>query len=689
MTRMLYRSAAMATMAVLTTAAGMADTLYLRAGEQEPGRLVAITKNEVRFEGTGGVRTWRKADVLKIQLQRARTFDDVQTAAAIADPDLRACLDGQPGPADFPSAASVTLLYRHTYDLTQPAVLTNTVRRITKVMQQRGEEAATASVFYFEDTDAPNIDYALTVTEDGRVLHLSDDAIKNESLFASFPDYRRLARFRFACKEPRPGSVFDVQHTVARKRGDPLEPFYADVVFRAEQPILRQEVVVLVREGDESRVASELSGPAVVASKREVADGVVRLTWTLSQPQQGVIPEPLMPPVEAFAPRLTLGESASWEEVGQGYGGALTALPALPAELIEKAIALDAEGGPRAIHDFIARTVRTAPVPHGAYRPLPHAAGDTYQRGVANELDKNYLYYKMLEAANVPCSFALVRGRDRGPLPEGVAALRGFDRSAVYVKAGGRYEVTESDVLPFGAMPDGMYEAPALSVDAKGSMLTATQAARPEDELAAAQFDATLDEAGNLALRLTYSGSANMGAWMRSLKNMDAEKLRNTMQQIANRVHPAAKLIDYTTSDLAALDTPALVTLQCTIPGYAVRAGDDLMLFTLPALAYDASEVGRPVRGQDLFWDHVVCEEKQGTIRIPSGYRVYSIPDKAHFDSPVAAYDASVSVEDGTVRFSDQYALRVQDAPADAYGEYKACKELRAGIPRQRVILTR
>jgi len=35
------------------------------------------------------------------------------------------------------------------------------------------------------------------------------------------------------------------------------------------------------------------------------------------------------------------------------------------------------------------------------------------------------------------------------------------------------------------------------------------------------------------------------------------------------------------------------------------------------------------------------------------------------------------------------YELKVQDAPPEAYGEYKACKELRADIPRQRVILTR
>jgi len=689
MTRHLRCFTAMAAVAVLTASGTVADTLYLRAGEQEPGRLLAITGKEVRFEGPNGVKTWRKADVLRIQLQRARTFDDVQAADQITEPDLRTCLDKQPGAADFPSAGFVTLLRRQVYDLTQPGVVVDTVRAITKVLQQRGEDVATTSVWYFEDTDTPTIDFALTVTADGRVLHLSDDALKNESIYAQFPDYRRLARFRFACKEPRPGSVLDVQYTVIRKLDAPIEPFYGEEVFRDDQPILRQEVVVLVPEAAESRVTSELGGPDVIEARRQVDNGVVRLTWVLTQPQLGILPEPLMPPKEEFAPRLVLGESASREDIARAYAAALAALPDLPRELAEKAIALDTEGGPQAIHDFIARTVRIAPVPHQAYRAVPHPAGETSHRGMANELDKNYLYFKMLEAAGIPCAFALVRGRGQGPLADSVPSLQAFNRSAVYLKAEDRFETAAGDLLPFGALPGGMHNAPALVVDAAGGALTTTQQPSPEEELNATQFEAVLDVDGNLALNLTYTGTANMGVWMRDLKDADAQRLRNTFQQIAGYVHPAARLVDYTTTDLADLAVTPVITLQCSIPGYAVKAGDDLILFNLPAVDYTAGEVGRPTREHDLFWEHVERETKEGAIRIPAGYEVYSMPESVDFDSPTASYNASLALSEGSIAFGDRYELKVQDAPPEAYGEYKACRELRANIPRQRVILTR
>ena len=198
MARRSIRFALLTVFGALLCARALTDTIYLREGEEEGGRLLAMTAGAVRFEGRHGVKILDKTDVVKIQLQRARQFDEVQTADQITDPDLKACIESQPSPADYPAAGSVTLLERQVYDLTEAGLVKDTVRRIVKVMQQRGEDVATTSMWYFEDTDTPHVDFALTVTPDGRVLHLSDAALKNESIYASLPDYRRLARFRFA-----------------------------------------------------------------------------------------------------------------------------------------------------------------------------------------------------------------------------------------------------------------------------------------------------------------------------------------------------------------------------------------------------------------------------------------------------------------------------------------------------------
>jgi len=404
------------------------------------------------------------------------------------------------------------------------------VRMITKVLRQRGEDVATTNIWYFEDTDVPRIDFALTVTPDGRVLHLSDAALKNESIYARFPDYRRLARFRFACKEPRPGSILDVQYTVTRKRGGPLEPFYAEELFRLGQPILAKEVVVLVPQADASRIAAELTGPDVVKVTSEMNGGMVRLAWRLAEPQRGIVPEPLMPPKEEFVPMLVIGEAATWEAIAQAYAEALAELHTLPQDLAEKAVSLDTENGPEAVHNFIARAVRTAPVPHLNYRILPHLPEESFRRSLANELDKNFLYFKMLEAAGIPCAFALVRGRNQGSLVDAVPSLHAFNRSAVYLKKDGRFATVASDVLPFGALPGAMHSAPALIIEAGAGTLTTTQQPRPEDELDATRFEAVLDANGALVLEVTYSGTANVGVWMRNLKDADEQELRNILR---------------------------------------------------------------------------------------------------------------------------------------------------------------
>ena len=250
MTRMRY-AIPLILAAVMMASAG-ADTLYLRDGEQHPGRLEKMTEDTVWFESPEGVLEYPKSDVLKIQLQQARQYDEVETVDQITDPDLLACLESLPGREQFPAAGYVTLLHRQTIDLREEGVMKETVRHIALILQQRGEDVATANVWYFEDTDEPRVDFALTVTPEGNVLHLSDAALKSESIYSRLPEYQRLARLRFACKEPRPGCVIDVQYTVERKRGGPFEPVYATAVFREQEPIQRKEVIVLTRRRSET-----------------------------------------------------------------------------------------------------------------------------------------------------------------------------------------------------------------------------------------------------------------------------------------------------------------------------------------------------------------------------------------------------------------------------------------------------
>jgi hypothetical protein len=347
------------------------------------------------------------------------------------------------------------------------------------------------------------------------------------------------------------------------------------------------------------------------------------------------------------------------------------------------------EGGAAAVYDFVARTIRTAPVPQLSFRLKPHPPERAVQHALANELDKNVLFMKMLEAAGIACRFALIRDRYQGPLAERVPSLVAFNRSAVYLVEEQLYVTTASDLLPCRTLPGPMQDAPALLIQEAGTQLAKTPRARAEDEFHTTRFEATLDRDGSLTLEAAYSGQGNPAMWMRQLKDLDAQELRNELGQAAALLHPAAVLKEYSATHLADLSTPVAITLSCEIPGYAVKAGEDLMLFTLPGLAYDARDVGRPRRTHGLEWDYAERETTHGYIRLPDGFTVYALPEPAALDSPTASYKARPAFRNAAVTFDDAYELKVLSAPRDAYGEYKACRELRARLPLQRIVLKR
>lgn len=666
------------------------DTLYRKDGEQAQGTLKQMTPEAVIFEGQQGQITLPKSDVLRIQLQRARQFDDIESVDHITDSDLKACVERQPSEKDYPADGSVALLERSTYDLTTTGVVKETHRSIVKVLQQRGEDVGSHNVWYFEDTETPEVDFALTVTPDGRVLHLSDAALKIESIYAQLPDYRRLTRCRFACKEPRPGSILDVQYTVTRKRESLLEPFYTEEAFRDSAPILKKEVIVLCPSDNipNWELNSHATKNDLVKAEVQTQGSCTRISWTLTAPQSGIIEEPMMPPNEYFVPRLVIAAKADWKDIASAYAKALDTLSPLSEPLRTKAVELAGKGGAAAIYDFVVRSLRTIPVPQLHFRSVPHTADQTAARGMANELDKDFLYYQMLRAAGIECSFALVRDRLRGPISERAPSLRAFNRSAVYLTKERRFSNAASDLLMFGDLDGSLQDSPALLVASDADSLKNTQQARLDEECSSTSFDSSLDADGNLTISLTYSGRGNSAAWMRNFKDMNAQELQNYLQQVAGALHPAARLDRFETTALDDLTVEPSITLHCTIQGFATKAGD-LMLFNIPAMNHDAGDVGRPSREQDLFWGNIERQTLEGSVRLPEGYRAYSVPRKAHQRSGVVSYRAAVKVNGANLHIRDAFDLKVPYATKDAYPEYKQCKETGADFARQRVILTR
>lgn len=674
-------------LSVLASSWAAADTLYLRNGEQAAGQLVEITQDSVTFRTLEGVQTYPEKDVFRVQLQRARMHDEVNQAGQITDPDLKQAIENQPGETDYPAAGYVVMLERRTLDLSQPDKVVDTTRQIIKILRQRGEDVASQNVWYFEDTDVPHIDFALTVTPDGRVLHLDDAAVKNESLYANLPDYRRSARYRFACKEPRPGSILDIQYTVERGASELLDPFYAFESFQGDQPILKKEVVVTVPEGRRDQVVANLADQGAVKQEESTQDGTARLVWSLNEPQAAVIPEPLMPPLRLFVPRVHLGHAGAWDGVAAAYRSALDELPALPDNWVQRAKDLAGNGGAEAIRNWVAREIRLVPVPQLSFRLVPHSAADTLSRALANELDKNYVYYLMLRAADIPAEFAFVRSRTMGPLPQDIPSLKAFNNTAVYLPKQEMFSSAAGDTLPFQALPGALQNCDALVFGNDGG-LRKTPLAPPEGQLSATRFDAALDAEGTLQATITYTAEGDEQNWMRNLKDLNQQQMRNQLQQLAGYIHPSAALMEYSTTDLSDLTVTPEITLTVAVPEFGSVAGD-LMLLKLPAVFYTAQEVGRPTRELDLFWNYPVRETTRGTIKLPAGFGVYYLPEEVNFDSDVASYRATFTNKDNTITFEDRYDLNVAEAPASAYPEYKQCLELRARIPQQRIILTK
>ncbi len=682
--------------AVLSAQAGN-DVLYLQDGSERVGQLVQISAEQITFlvDGEDEPTLFPRATVQRVELTQQRLGDQAQSVDQLDDPVLKRVLEHQPPPFMYPDSGHVTLYSLTRYDLDESGGYTVRQRRIERVMLERGKARATVARTYKQGEQTLTVDFARTIDPDGTVTPMSDSALEVSSVFSEYPAYEKLYQAKFALKQIRIGSVIDYQVTIRRDEGNIFDVPLCEALFREEEPVLEAELVISAPLGHELLQHTSNLGDNVTTTREEGPQHVtIRFTATNCE---RVVREPQMPPASEILPHVAVSTQMTWSDIGTAASAALGSALDTNDEMRAYVAGLVADGATateraRAIYQDFNRTVRYLQVSPPLYSYEPRPASETFTARAGNSLDKAALLVALLQAADVDAALVLVCPQTSGVLLEDVPNVHQLVVAVVAADLpdGRVFLALNDETIRFGQLPYRFQNSRGLLVTPTSSELVDLPLNEPAQEQIAVRYEIDVSSAGDVTVKKTETYTGNDEIWQRNMwKDLQDEEIRRDLEVSLNAMHAKSQLDSYEIENLHDLAAPLRFVEQYTLTDYAIRGGDDLLVFQLPEIDYTAASVGKPARLFPMRWYRRGASTKTMHIRVPAGYRVHYAGQDYSASTPAASFTATFTTDGDVVTYEDAFVREGLEVMPAEYADYKACIETQARVAKEWIVLER
>ncbi|GAB4281868.1 MAG: hypothetical protein Kow0029_27180 [Candidatus Rifleibacteriota bacterium] len=687
-------------MSFLSSVSG--DVLYLNEGEEIIGKLVSIGSETVSFEDLkAGVKQFKQNEVAHILISKIRKGDEISKISQITDPATRKILSNLPSPAEFPDSDYITLLRRNEFKYTENGEVILTCRNVVFILKEPGLDQANNSIYYYSDRENCDLLYAHTYSPDGKVFHITDDAISNESLRSATPEYARLKKLKMALKKVDIGSIIDYCYVRKLKDVNELKPYVISYVFGEREPVLLEEFIVNFPETLElAKTHLQWTDDCPVKFTQQNENDHRLWKWSFSD-KKGFIPEQNMLPGTRIFPRVVVYQSYSWEKtakmLAEAYKKAEPKSESLD-ELIRKAgisEGMSAYAKVSSIYETINKEFRDVGMSisqMGSFEPVSTQV--TLEKKYGNTQNLLALMHFALRKLGIKSYPGFCSDKRENVTVKDYSSLGFADYAILKVMIDGHEFFTDGGSIyrPFGTLSTGLQGAKACFLDTEDMKFSFGEL--PKTTFEWNRFDRTalvkIKKDGAMEVKETLQFRGPYESGIRELKSIKDQEKRNYAEKRVKRVHPNAVLKGFGFSDMKSLDSPAVLTLSYVIPNAAQKASDEIMTFTNFWINYQSSSASLLKRKYPMqYWS---TEENNQTIifELPDGFNWVPWNRQYKFASGNISFSSNMNQHGNLLIYADRFVARDDEFISDeAYQNYRNCILTMSELANQWIIIER
>lgn len=685
---------------IATTFAVNADVLYLNEGEEVIGQLQSIENNEVTFGELNNIpKVFNASEVAHILISKIRQGDEIENVASISDPVAAGILQNLPDAKQFLDSDYVTLYRLNDLEYTDDNKINLRTREIIQILKEPGLDMANQSFYYFTDREACDLEYAHTYSPEGKVYHVTDDAVSDEAILSGTPEYARIKKIKMALKKVDIGSIIDYSFSRSLSGVDEINPFTLSSTFGEREPVLHEELSITfptTMQLNKVQMQWPENNPPKFLEK--TLKGKKNWKWIFSDPK-GYIPEQNMLPTNRIFPRVFVYQPFDWAKTSQKLAEAYNqAKPsdALLDDFISKAQlnnAMTSFEKASKLYDTINKEIRDVGMSisqMGSFKPVSTEV--TLKKKYGNTQAMLTLLHFALKRTGIESypgfssgkrEILTVKDHNNLGLTDYALLKVIIDDKPFYTDGGSIY-------LPFSVLSTGLQGAMATFHDAAKGTFSFEEL--PRQTFVWNRFDRTvmvkIQDNGSMDVResLVYRGPYEAG--IRELKSIREKDKQNYAERRVKGVHPKAVLKSFGFSDLNDLNGPAILTLSYTIPEAAQMASDKIMTFTNFWVNYESGSASLATRTYPMqYW---ATEENQQTIifELPDNFNWVTWNNQYQHISPDLTFMSNINQNGSQLIYADRFAATADEFLSDAaYQNYRQCILTMSELGNQWIIL--
>jgi len=686
------------TILTLISVSAFSDVLYLNEGEEHVGVLQKIDEKKISFkEAVGEEKTFEKAEVSHVLVSKVREGDQFSFIASLTDPFLISLINEAPTATDYPDSDYVTLFKRRSFEYQADGSVVFKRREIVKILKEDGLGRADQAIYYTTDREVPEIIYAHTYAPDGRIYHLTDDALSDEALYSGTPEYDRLKKIKFAMKKVDLGGIIDVCYQITTKKSTELRPYLIDTTFGQREPILKEEFVVSFPQSLNLGIEKfQWTGEKLPVFSETLDKQTKTWTWVF-QDKKGFIPEQNMMPGTRIFPRILVFQTNEWNRIADEFEKALDA-SAPSKDLLESFIA-DSKAAAQSVdvmkveslYDAILRKIRLLDISCFDYGGIDPVHSDVaLKKKYGNNMARVCLLHFALKNLGIKSAVGFVNYWDQQGILEKVPEMgqAGFAMLKISVDGVNFYTTCDSDYLPFGNISTSFQGTIGCFLGEKGFTFERIPEGGAEPNRSDKQVFVKILPDGSMEVKEIRQYRGPYEVTLRTLRAAKERQKQMYAEKSVKRVHPKAQLESFGLSDINDLKAPTVFTLSYKIPQAAMKVSENLMTFRNLWVDYNSTSASLATRTFPMeYW---ASTENVNTIvlEVPEGYTWVPWGKNYSFNCGCMNYFSTMSQTGYQLVFSDRFDVRRKEYIGDeVYQHYRSCLTTMSELANQWIIL--
>ncbi len=609
---------------------------------------------------------------------------------------LKKVITAAPASESVPDASAVVLFSDEFIQVSEENTMLSTVHAAVKIVKEKGKEEWGEIALEYDSTyERVELEFARTITPEGRVVYAGKENIRDVSKYLNFPLYSNVRVRIISMPEVSKNCV--VEYRARFYRSSLVNGKDFSLIYNVQENYPVQKASLKLEVPETKPVSFKIIHPEYLPEhmtlepKKSIQNGKLCFTWEMENIPQ-FLPEAEMVASSLVNPALVISTFTSWDEIFQWWNALisekLTLTPMMKVKVKELIAGIENERDrARKIYEFCAQQIRYVAVEYGKGGYEPHTAEDVFLNKYGDCKDQAILLVALLKSVGIEAYPVLIPTEEAYNLVEDFPCLY-FNHAIACVKIKDSFIFMDptASTVSFGDLPLAdqgrsvlictkekplIVNTPVLS---QNSLSIHTDIAMKHDETA--RVTRTIESSGFYsAIRRLY------------LQHTPITLVEEDLQEKMRTLSSVATMKEFKIRGEEALTESPFIRYVFDASALLSKVKGLRVLPLLSENVLDASYLSKDDRKYPVSLKGLYTMRISADVHLPGNLKVKYLPDFVDIVSPWVSLKIFYTHKESMVQFLQVMTIHRREVTRGEYPQFKNVVERILDSLKQQIIL--